>query len=147
LKEFLTTLSPLYEIIIFTASASPYARTIINYIDKDKRFINAILSREHCMETKNGFFIKDLRILKDRNLKDMIIVDNLAHSFGFQLENGVPILEFINDKKDEELKHLTEYLLEAYKYDDLREFNKERLRLHEFAGRRIEDIFNKFGIL
>ena len=99
------------------------------------------------METKNGFYIKDLRILKDRSLKDMIIVDNLAHSFGFQLENGVPILEFINDKKDEELKHLMEYLLEAHKYDDLREFNKERLKLHEFAGRRIEDIFNKFGIL
>jgi len=147
LKEFLNTLSQYYEIIIFTASASAYARTIINYIDKDKKLINAILSREHCMETKNGFFIKDLRILKDRELKNMIIVDNLAHSFGFQLENGVPILEYINDKKDEELKHLTEYLLEAYKYDDLREFNKERLKLHDFASKKIDDIFNKFGIL
>ena len=34
------------------------------------------------METKNGFMIKDLRILKDINLKDVIIVDNLSHSFG-----------------------------------------------------------------
>lgn len=35
------------------------------------------------METKNGFFIKDLRIIKNRELKDIVIVDNLAHSFGF----------------------------------------------------------------
>lgn len=34
------------------------------------------------METKNGFFIKDLRILKDVDLKDVLIVDNLSHSFG-----------------------------------------------------------------
>ena len=35
------------------------------------------------METKNGFFIKDLRIIKNRLLKNTIMVDNLAHSFGF----------------------------------------------------------------
>jgi CTD small phosphatase-like protein 2 len=35
------------------------------------------------METKNGFFIKDLRIVGNKLLKDMVIVDNLAHSFGF----------------------------------------------------------------
>jgi len=35
------------------------------------------------METKNGFFIKDLRILKNKSLKSMVLVDNLAHSFGF----------------------------------------------------------------
>ena len=52
------------------------------------------------METKNGFFIKDLRILKDRKLQDIVIVDNLVHSFGFQLDNGVPILEWQNDSKD-----------------------------------------------
>lgn len=52
------------------------------------------------METKNGFFIKDLRILKNTQLKDVIMVDNLVHSFGFQLDNGVPILEWQNDQKD-----------------------------------------------
>ena len=35
------------------------------------------------METKNGFFIKDLRILKDINMRTTILVDNLSHSFGF----------------------------------------------------------------
>jgi hypothetical protein len=30
----------------------------------------------------------------------MIIVDNLVHSFAFQLDNGIPVLEFLNNKKD-----------------------------------------------
>ena len=46
-------------------------------------YVDFILSREDCMVTRNGFYLKDLRILKDRKLKDIIIVDNLAHSFGF----------------------------------------------------------------
>ena len=53
------------------------------------------------METKNGFYIKDLRIIKKKPIEKMIIVDNLAHSFGFQIENGVPILEWHNDKNDQ----------------------------------------------
>ena len=55
------------------------------------------------METKNGFFIKDLRIIANKQLKDILIVDNLAHSFGFQIENGIPILEYHNDQNDCEL--------------------------------------------
>ena len=35
------------------------------------------------METKNGFFIKDLRIVNDSDLKNTVLVDNLSHSFGF----------------------------------------------------------------
>lgn len=81
------------------------------------------------METKNGFFIKDLRILKDKKLETMILVDNLSHSFGFQIENGVPILEWQNDPNDTELKYLSSYLLEAAKVDDVRIFNREKLKL------------------
>lgn len=46
------------------------------------------------METKNGFFIKDLRIIKDLDLNRTLIIDNLVHSFGLQVENGIPILEW-----------------------------------------------------
>lgn len=59
-----------------------------------------MLTRWNCMETKNGFYIKDLRIIAERNMKDIILVDNLSHSFGFQIENGVPILEWHNDRED-----------------------------------------------
>ena len=63
------------------------------------------------METKNGFFIKDLRIIKNREMNNMVLVDNLSHSFGFQIDNGIPILEWHNDQKDQELKFLINYLV------------------------------------
>lgn len=43
-------------------------------------------------------------------MKDMVIVDNAVYSFGFQLDSGIPILPFYDDKNDEELKHLSYYL-------------------------------------
>lgn len=95
------------------------------------------------METKNGFFVKDLRIIKNRELKNMILVDNLAHSFGFQINNGIPILEWHNNKKkDMELKYLLDYLLEILYADDVREFNKKRLKLHEFSIMRPDELFS-----
>lgn len=133
-------MSCLYEIYIFTASTYDYATEIINFIDYDRKYISGILVRENCMETKIGFLIKDLRIVKNRPLKDMIIVDNLAHSFGFQIDNGIPILEFHNDKNDRELKHLCTYLIEACSYDDVREFNKKKLKLNELAELKLEDV-------
>src|SRR5687768_12942095 len=99
-----------YEIILFTASTSDYAETIAKELDPEKKIISYILDRNFCLETKNGFFIKDLRLLKNRLLKNILIVDNLVHSFGFQIDNGVPILEWTGNKKDTELKHLIDYL-------------------------------------
>ena len=61
-------------------------------------------------ETQRLGFIKDLRIIKNRNLSDLIIVDNSVLSFLFQLDNGVPILPFYTNKQDEELLHLSFYL-------------------------------------
>jgi len=91
------------------------------------------------MQTKNGFFIKDLRIIRNRDLKDLIIVDNLAHSFGFQIENGVPILEW-HSGEDSELYYLKNYLMEAANAVDVREFNTQNLRLGILASKEPEEL-------
>ena len=91
-----------------------------------------ILSRTNCFITRNGFFIKDLRIIKNRSLKNMVIVDNLSHSFAFQIENGIPILEWKDDKSDRELQYLSKYLNEAAHYKDIRHFNFLKLKLRQF---------------
>ncbi len=82
-NQFLEKMSLLYNIYVFTAASPHYAQTIINFLDLCQKLISGIMNRGNCMETKNGFFIKDLRILKDKNLNSMVMVDNLAHSFGF----------------------------------------------------------------
>lgn len=140
MKEFFQKLSPLYEIIVFTASAPNYAKAIVNHIDPDQKYINAILTRDNCMETKNGFFIKDLRIIKNRDLSTLVIVDNLVHSFGFQIENGVPILEFFDDKNDKELKYLIDFFIDAYKSDDVRTYIETNVRLRDLSKYKLEDL-------
>jgi CTD small phosphatase-like protein 2 len=47
-------------------------------------------------------YVKDLRILKDRDLKDIIVVDNSIISFAFNLDNGVPIKSFSREEKKDE---------------------------------------------
>jgi len=59
----------LWDIYIFTASSPAYATAIVNFLDPEAKYIIGILNRANCMETKNGFFIKDLRILKNKSLK------------------------------------------------------------------------------
>ena len=66
------------------------------------------LYRDSCLKTDDGVYVKDLRILgNQRGLENVIIVDNAVYSFGYQLENGIPIIPFYDDKSDEELLHLT----------------------------------------
>lgn len=66
--------------------------------------------RDQCVETPQGIFIKDLRVIGNRDLKDVLLVDNASYSFGYQLDNGIPIIPFYNDKSDKELLHLMQYL-------------------------------------
>lgn len=141
-REFLKKMKEHFEIMVFTASVSSYAETIVKELDPEKKYISYILDRNFCLETKNGFYIKDLRIIKNRDLKNMVLVDNLVHSFGFQVENGIPIIEWTGNKADVELKHLMDYLIEMKKADDVREFNRQKLRLVELANSNIEEIMD-----
>jgi len=50
--------------------------------------------------TEEGVHIKDLRVIGNRDLKDLVIVDNAAYSFGYQIDNGVPIIPFYDNKND-----------------------------------------------
>jgi CTD small phosphatase-like protein 2 len=132
-EEFLKEMSKEFEILIFTAAEKTYAESMINLLDPKQQYVSYILHREHCLRTKKGLLIKDLRILKNRDLKDMVLVDNFTPSFSFQLDNGIPIITWRGDPKDQELKYLMNYLLEAKKYFDMRLYNKEKLRLEDIA--------------
>ena len=68
--------------------------------------------------------LKDLRIIKNRNLKDIVLVDNSSISFLSQIDNGIPILSFYDKKDDKEFLELTQYLLNIKDKHDLREHNK-----------------------
>lgn len=93
---------------------------VLDYLDPDRDLIDKRLYRDSCVKTEEGVYIKDLRIIKNRKMKDIVIIDNAVYSFGFQLDNGIPILPFYEDKKDEEMLHLTTYLKTLAKMEDIR---------------------------
>lgn len=69
-----------------------------------------------------GFYIKDLRIVANRDLKDIILVDNLVHSFGLQIDNGIPIMDFKDEAEDKELEHVEKILMKVKDEEDVRVF-------------------------
>jgi CTD small phosphatase-like protein 2 len=60
----------------------------------------------------------------------MVIVDNSVYSFAYQLDNGIPIIPFYNDPKDEELMHLIFYIQSLVNVDDVREANRKAFELY-----------------
>jgi len=132
--EILKELSQFYEIIVFTASHSCYANVVLDYLDPHEQYIHHRLFRESCVVTEEGVHIKDLRVIGNRNLEDLLLIDNAAYSFGFQLENGIPIIPFYDNKADQELRHLIPYLKFLSSVKDLREINKQTFKLHHYAS-------------
>jgi Dullard-like phosphatase family protein len=118
-KEIIEELAAHFEVIIFTASHSCYANPVIDYLD-DKKLIAGRLFREHCSQVAEGLYTKDLRVIKNRDLKDLVLVDNAAYSFILNLENGIPIIPFYNNKKDIELLKLRDFLLTLKEVEDVR---------------------------
>ena len=119
--EFLKNMSELYNIYIFTSAKADYAESIVSYLNKrENKTISGVLNRRNCFKTNNGSYFKDLRIIKNRPLNNIIMVDNRIHSFGLQLDNGIPILGFKNDKKDRELFGIEPLLKKAATVDDVR---------------------------
>ena len=119
----------MFEICVFTAGEKDYADIVLNFIDPDKSIIKNRLYRHHCIKSDKGVFVKDLGIIKDRSLTDMIIVDNSIISFAFNMENGVPIKSFMGEPNDEELLFLVTFLEEIYSHDDVRPHIKNTFKL------------------
>ena len=125
-QKFLAEISKNFEVGIFTAALPEYADAAINYIDPENKYIKFRLYRNHCINIKDSLKVKDLRILKNINIKNIILVDNNMYSFAPQLNNGILINSFYFDKDDKELdnvyRYLIDYILPA---DDVREINEE----------------------
>lgn len=135
-QEMLEKLSKIYEIVIFTASQQSYADKIIDYIDSKQKNVHHRLYRNNCIRSTSNIYIKDLRVV-DRDLKNVIIVDNSPYAFASQLDNGYPITPFYDCKEDEEISHLTEYLVKIQGVDDIRAENKKKFKLTELTSSNI----------
>ena len=128
-RQLLKEISEYYEIIIFSAAEANYVQTIVNVLDKERKYVSGILTREHCICIGDEYYIKDLRIIADRKLDEMLIVDDNIFSFAFQIGNGIPVTEYGGDAEDKELSHLISYLITMSKETELVEANRKNIGL------------------
>lgn len=102
--SFLKEMNRFYEIVIFTAAIQDYADWAINQIDPDG-LIKYRLYRQHAIYC-GSVYIKDLSRI-GRDLRKMIIVDNVPENFQLQQDNGIFITSWFDDVTDTALAELS----------------------------------------
>ena len=138
-KHFLEEVNKYFEVGIFTASVKEYADAVISFLDPENKLIKFRLYRNNCINYNDAFTVKDLRIFKNVDLKKIVLLDNSMYSFAAQINNGILINSFINDKEDNELFNALNYLVNfILPAKDVREVNEQF-----FNFRQIIDDFIK----
>ena len=127
-EYFIKNISKYYEVVIFTASLSNYASPLLDLLDPENN-IKYRLYRENCT-FMNGIYVKDLKKL-NRNLKDLIIVDNSPLAYSFDIENGLPIKTWYEDKNDIELYKINSILEFLANTNDVRNYIKKFVKRNE----------------
>ena len=137
-ENFISVLSQYCEIVIFTASTKYYADIVIDGLDC-KDLIDYKLYREHTYDY-NGINVKDLSKL-GRDIKKIIIIDNIEENYVFQPDNGLNILDFEGDENDNELQYLLNDLLEVVSTPGknvINELPKIRLNMQKRYNRTLD---------
>ena len=63
------------------------------------------------------------------DLKSTLIIDNSIFSFAFQLDNGVPMIPFYDDKEDRIMLKIKDYLITLKDLEDVTAINKKMFSL------------------
>ena len=125
-NEFLKEANKYFDVGIFTASVKEYADAVISFLDPQNKLFKYRLYRNNCINFNDSFMIKDLRIFKYIDLKKIILIDNSMYSFASQINNGILINSFFNDKNDTELNNALEYLINfILPAEDVRDVNEQ----------------------
>ncbi len=106
-SEFLRTMSRLYEIVVFTAGTKDYADWALKFVDPENLMTHR-LYREHAVQ-KGNIYVKDISRL-GRDMRKIIIVDNVVENFQLQPENGIFVKSWEDDPKDDMLTRLVPIL-------------------------------------
>jgi len=118
-RECLIEARKYFEVVAFTASVKNYGEAILNYLDPENELFDHRFYRDSCVYY-NSTYVKDLRIFEGEKMEDLILVDNAVYSMSFQLDNGIPIIPFYDDKEDDQLEKLMSFMPILHKEKDVR---------------------------
>ena len=102
LLDFLHKMKKLYELILFSLGTSEYVSPIIKNIEKKEKYFEHILYREHVTYDDNGNFFKNLNLL-NRDVKNILIVDDNSKNFKYHKSNGICIKPFYGDLNNDKI--------------------------------------------
>ena len=94
--DFLHKMKQIYELILFSSGTSEYVSPIVKSIEKKEKFFEHILYRQHVTYDDNGNLFKNLNLL-NRNVKNILIVDDTFKNFKYHKLNGICIKPFYGD--------------------------------------------------
>ena len=119
LFQFLSDIKPFCELITFTSASKEYAQPIINEIELKNKYFDYNFFREHSVIYGNDF-VKDISRI-GRDMKKIIIIDNMKENFRLNQKNGIKIFPFYGDQNDKVLFELCKILVMIVKqgYEDL----------------------------
>ncbi|KAK4440119.1 CTD small phosphatase-like protein 2 [Sesamum alatum] len=118
LQTFLKRVAEMFEIVVFTASQSIYAKQLLDILDPDGTVISRRAYRESCIFSE-GTYMKDLTVL-GVDLAKVAIIDNSPQVFRLQVNNGIPIKSWFDDPSDSALISLLPFLETLVDADDVR---------------------------
>ena len=109
-------MKPLYELVLFSFGTKEYVDHILSIIEKKEKIFEYVLYRQHATYEK-GEYVKNLALL-GRDLKKIIIVDDIPHVFKLQKNNGICIKSFYGDViSDRNTLKLLGKILEKIRFD------------------------------
>jgi RNA polymerase II subunit A small phosphatase-like protein len=129
-NEFLSQLSKSYDLYVYSASSKQYLNNIIKNIDKNN-IIKKCYCRDDCIiyventeedldKPNNKYnYVKDLKKI-NKDLRNIVFVDNNIMSFKLQEKNGIPIKSWYDDNDDMELYKLIPILKNLAGFYDVR---------------------------
>ena len=129
-NEFLSQLSKYYDLYVYSASSKNYLNNIMKHLDKNN-IIKKCYCRDDCIiyvensekdfdKPNNKYnYVKDLKKI-NKDLRNIVFVDNNIMSFKLQEKNGIPIKSFYDDVDDIELFKLIPILKNLSGFYDVR---------------------------
>ncbi|XP_057764119.1 uncharacterized protein LOC130985261 isoform X2 [Salvia miltiorrhiza] len=118
LQTFLRRVADMFEIVVFTASQSIYAKQLLDILDPEGMLISKRAYREACIFSE-GIYTKDLTVL-GVDLAKVAIIDNSPQVFRLQVNNGIPIKSWFDDPSDCALISMLPFLESLVDADDVR---------------------------
>ena len=141
LQHFLSHVSGLFHLAVWTSSSPAYAGAVCPLVFPEPEKLQFVWASDRCTPTRN--FVNDswsnakpLKKLKRRgyDLAHVVVVDDSPEKHTRNYGNLVQVTPFMGDPNDDELLHLAAYLAQLAATSDVRGVEKRQWRRRSAAN-------------